>query len=69
MLRRYYPVEDPKTGVLSTGSSFDGLAGGGETPDVRDRITDSDFVAVSCSPLASPPKPQSASLTQPSPSA
>jgi hypothetical protein len=56
LLRRYYLEEDEKTGLLSTGSSFDGWAGRGDTPDVRDRITDSDIVAVSMLSVTVPAK-------------
>jgi hypothetical protein len=47
LLRRYYLERDKKSGQLSTGSYFDAWAGGGDHPDVRNRIVDSDAVAVS----------------------
>lgn len=47
LLRRYYLEPSKKTGLLSTGSYFDEWANRGDNPDVRDRITDSDAVAVS----------------------
>lgn len=47
LLRRYYLEPSAKTGLLSTGSYFDEWAKRGDGPDVRDRITDSDAVAVS----------------------
>lgn len=47
LLRRYYLEPSTKTGLLSTGSYFDEWANRGDNPDVRDRITDSDAVAVS----------------------
>ena len=56
ILQRYYLGKDEKTGLLSTGSSFDGWAGGGDTPEDRDRITDSDFVAVSMLSVKVPAK-------------
>jgi hypothetical protein len=46
LLRRYYLEPSTKTGLLSTGSYFDEWANRGDGPDVRDRITDSDAVAV-----------------------
>jgi len=56
LLNRYYLGKDEKTGLLSTGSSFDSWAGGGDGPDVRDRITDSDLVAVSMLSVTVPAK-------------
>lgn len=56
LLNRYYYGKDEKTGLLSTGSSFDDWAGRGDTPDVRDRITDSDIVAVSMLSVTVPAK-------------
>jgi hypothetical protein len=56
LLHRYYLGRDEKTGLLSTGSSFDGWAGGGDTLDARDRITDSDIVAVSMLSVTVPAK-------------
>jgi hypothetical protein len=56
LLHRYYLVEDPKTGLLSTGSSFDSWAGGGDSAKDRDRITDSDLVAVSMLSVTVPAK-------------
>jgi hypothetical protein len=56
ILQRYYLGKDEKTGLLSTGSSSDGWAGGGDTPEDRDRITDSDFVAVSMLSVKVPAK-------------
>lgn len=47
LLRRYYLVPSTKTGQLSTGSYFDEWGNRGDNPEVRDRITDSDAVAVS----------------------
>ncbi|KRE77784.1 MULTISPECIES: DUF6308 family protein [Micrococcaceae] len=47
LLRRYYLEPSTKTGLLSTGSYFDEWANRGDNPKVRDRITDSDAVAVS----------------------
>ncbi|MFJ6157425.1 DUF6308 family protein [Pseudarthrobacter sp. NPDC092184] len=47
LLRRYYLEPSTKTGLLSTGSYFDEWANRGDNPEVRDRITDSDAVAVS----------------------
>jgi hypothetical protein len=47
LLRRYYLEPSTKTGLLSTGSYFDEWANRGDNPDVKDRITDSDAVAVS----------------------
>lgn len=46
LLKRYYLDPSTKTGLLSTGSYFDEWANRGDGPDVRDRITDSDAVAV-----------------------
>lgn len=56
LLNRYYLGRDEKTGLLSTGSSFDGWAGRGDTLDARDRITDSDIVAVSMLSVTVPAK-------------
>ena len=56
LLHRYYLGTDEKTGLLSTGSAFDGWAGRGDTRDVRDRITDSDIVAVSMLSVTVPAK-------------
>jgi hypothetical protein len=47
LLKRYYLEPSTKTGMLSTGSYFDEWANRGDNPDVKDRITDSDAVAVS----------------------
>ena len=47
LLRRYYPEPSTTTGLLGTGSYFDEWANRGDGPHVRDRITDSDAVAVS----------------------
>lgn len=47
LLKRYYLERSTRTGLLSTGSYFDEWADRGDTLDVRDRITDSDAVAVS----------------------
>lgn len=56
LLNRYYLVGDPRTGLLSTGSSFDSWAGGGDSAKDRDRITDSDLVAVSMLSVTVPAK-------------
>ncbi|WP_396020241.1 DUF6308 family protein [Arthrobacter sp. ISL-69] len=42
--------------MLSIGSYFDEWAGRGDTPDVRDKITDSDLVAVSMFSITFPAK-------------
>lgn len=55
LLERYYLHADEKTGRLSSGSYFDEWAGRGDAPDVRDRITDSDIVAVSMLSIKVPP--------------
>lgn len=47
LFRRYYLEPSTTTGLPSTGSYFDEWANRGDGPDVRDRITDSDAVAVS----------------------
>lgn len=47
LLKRYYLERSTTTGLLITGSYFDEWANRGDGPDVRDRITDSDAVAVS----------------------
>jgi hypothetical protein len=47
LLRRYYLEPSRKTGLLSTGSYFDEWGNRGDNPEVGDRITDSDAVAVS----------------------
>jgi hypothetical protein len=56
ILHRYYLGRDEKTGLLSTGSAFDEWAGRGDTPKDRDRITDSDIVAVSMLSVTVPAK-------------
>lgn len=56
LLKRYYLVPDEKTGLLSTGSYFDEWAGRGDAPKVKDRITDSDLVAVSMLSIPFPAK-------------
>jgi hypothetical protein len=47
LLRRYYLEPSTKTGLLSTCSYSDEWANCGDNPDVKDKITDSDAVAVS----------------------
>jgi hypothetical protein len=54
LLHRYY-FERDKKGLLSTGSYFDEWGGRGDTED-RDRITDSDAVAVSMLSVTVPAK-------------
>ena len=45
-LRRYFGIGMPPGAVLFTGSRFEHLAGGGDRPEVADRITAEDLVAV-----------------------
>jgi hypothetical protein len=45
-LRRYFGIGLPPGGVPFTGSRFEHLAGGGDRPEVADRITAEDLVAV-----------------------
>ncbi|MET7497789.1 DUF6308 family protein [Streptomyces sp900116325] len=45
-LRRYFGIGLPSGGVPFTGSRFEHLAGGGDRPEVADRITAEDLVAV-----------------------
>ncbi|MDX2826849.1 DUF6308 family protein [Streptomyces ipomoeae] len=45
-LRRYFGLGVPLGGVPFTGSRFEHLAGGGDRPEVADRITAEDLVAV-----------------------
>lgn len=45
-LRRYFGIDLPPGGVPFTGSRFEHLAGGGDRPEVADRITAEDLVAV-----------------------
>jgi len=59
LLRRYYLEPSTKTGLLSTGSYFDEWANRGDNPQVRDRITDSDAVAVSMLSVKCRPRPSS----------
>ncbi|MGW2641884.1 DUF6308 family protein [Streptomyces sp. NPDC001348] len=45
-LRRYFGIGLPPGGMPFTGSRFEHLAGGGDRPEVADRITAEDLVAV-----------------------
>ncbi|WP_327180591.1 DUF6308 family protein [Streptomyces sp. NBC_01334] len=45
-LRRYFGIGMPPGGVPFTGSRFEHLAGGGDRPEVTDRFTAEDLVAV-----------------------
>lgn len=45
-LRHYFGIGLPPGGVAFTGSRFEHLAGGGDRPEVADRITAEDLVAV-----------------------
>lgn len=45
-LRRYFGIGMPPGGMPFTGSRFEHLAGGGDRPEVADRITAEDLVAV-----------------------
>lgn len=45
-LRRYFGIDLPSGAVAFTGSRFEHLAGGGDRPEVADRITSEDLVAV-----------------------
>ncbi|MFR9800450.1 DUF6308 family protein [Streptomyces sp. MS06] len=45
-LRRYFGISLPPGAVPFTGSRFEHLAGGGDRPEVADRITAEDLVAV-----------------------
>ncbi|MFB6530384.1 DUF6308 family protein [Streptomyces sp. NPDC056399] len=45
-LRRYFGIDLPPGGVPFTGSRFEHLAGGGNRPEVADRFTAEDLVAV-----------------------
>ncbi|MFJ8351769.1 DUF6308 family protein [Streptomyces sp. NPDC094153] len=45
-LRRYFGIDLPPGAVPFTGSRFEHLAGGGDRPEVADRITAEDLVAV-----------------------
>lgn len=45
-LRRYFGIDLPPDGVPFTGSRFEHLAGGGDRPEVADRVTAEDLVAV-----------------------
>jgi hypothetical protein len=45
-LRRYFGIDLPPGGMPFTGSRFEHLAGGGDRPEVADRITAEDLVAV-----------------------
>jgi len=45
-LRRYFGIDMPPGAVAYTGSRFEHLAGGGDLPEVADRITAEDLVAV-----------------------
>ncbi|WP_199832069.1 DUF6308 family protein [Streptomyces acidiscabies] len=45
-LRHYFGIGVPPGGVPFTGSRFEHLAGGGDRPEVADRITAEDLVAV-----------------------
>ncbi|MFJ8540283.1 DUF6308 family protein [Streptomyces sp. NPDC093591] len=45
-LRRYFGIGLPPGGAPFTGSRFEHLAGGGDRPEVADRITAEDLVAV-----------------------
>jgi hypothetical protein len=47
-LREYFDQGDADRPPAYTGSRFEGLGGGGDGPDVRDRITPWDLVAVEC---------------------
>ncbi len=60
LLRRYYLEPSAKSGgLLSTGSYFDEWANRGDGPGVKDRITDSDAVAVSMLSVKVPARPSS----------
>ncbi|MFJ6355361.1 DUF6308 family protein [Streptomyces sp. NPDC092046] len=45
-LRRYFGIDQPPGGMSFTGSRFEYLAGGGGRPEVADRFTAEDLVAV-----------------------
>ncbi|MFD6471783.1 DUF6308 family protein [Streptomyces goshikiensis] len=45
-LRRYFGIDLPPGGMPFTGSRFEHLAGGGDRPEVGDRFTAEDLVAV-----------------------
>ncbi len=45
-LRRYFGIDLPPGAVPFTGSRFEHLAGGGDRPEIADRITAEDLVAV-----------------------
>lgn len=45
-LRRYFGIDLPPDVMPFTGSRFEHLAGGGDRPDIADRITAEDLVAV-----------------------
>ncbi|MFE2159949.1 DUF6308 family protein [Streptomyces lydicus] len=45
-LRRYFGIGVPPGGMPFTGSRFEHLAGGGDRPEVADRITAEDLIAV-----------------------
>ncbi|MCX4539017.1 DUF6308 family protein [Streptomyces sp. NBC_01669] len=45
-VRRYFGIGLPPGGVPFTGSRFEHLAGGGDRPEVADRITAEDLIAV-----------------------
>ncbi|MDX2581640.1 DUF6308 family protein [Streptomyces scabiei] len=45
-LRRYFGIDLPPDGVPYTGSRFEHLAGGGDRPEVANRFTAEDLVAV-----------------------
>ncbi|MFE3760817.1 DUF6308 family protein [Streptomyces sp. NPDC059104] len=45
-LRRYFGIDLPSGAAVFTGSRFEHLAGGGDRPEVADRITAEDLVAV-----------------------
>ncbi|WP_327380745.1 DUF6308 family protein [Streptomyces sp. NBC_01207] len=45
-LQRYFGISQPSGAPAYTGSRFEHLAGGGDRPDIADRITAEDLVAV-----------------------
>ncbi|MFF4147785.1 DUF6308 family protein [Streptomyces sp. NPDC001698] len=45
-LRRYFGIGMPPGGVPFTGSRLEHLAGGGDRPEVADRFTAEDLIAV-----------------------